>query len=120
MSPESFYPSSEISTWRSQKLQDPLLARLYGQLLAEKRAGAMDTYLTSTRLPDTMSFRAILSTQSSEDLAEQDPWRLQKMKVIQSLGGAQKPPTYCRGCPRDFPIGKAQWTAEIIARMIDS
>jgi hypothetical protein len=85
-----------------------------------KQTNAVDTYLNRTRLPDSMPFRAILSTQPSEDLSDQNQWRLQKMDVIRKLGGAQKPPTYCWNCPRDFPIGRAKWTAEMIAKMLES
>jgi hypothetical protein len=99
-------------------MQDPVLARQYHQLLSAASARSEDRYLNITRLPDTMSFHAILSAQVG-DISTQDYWRRQKMGVVKSLGGPKYAPVYwCWDCSPNFPIEKAKYTADTIARII--
>ena len=113
----NYWPAAGYEVWRLQKFQEPLVARRYYDLLRESKKEEEDTYLNTTKLPASVSFDAIMSTDPTY-VSREDFRRRHMMSVARRLGGTSQPVYWCWNCTTDFPIDNAKFVADTIAHIL--
>lgn len=117
----AYFDRALYPRYHAQGLKDSFWAMQYFLILQEAASPTEDPYLNSTILPEGIELRAILTENPVPgNEASNEFYREVQLAMAERIAGGRLDMQWCEGnCTLSFPVDRAEWTAGVIASLVE-